>query len=148
MVQRKDKPRKLVLDATAASATPGQAAFLSRPRGAPAYHGFPVIEETRTSDGWVFGAITAFMDPDGCDAGDGFVEAPDGSRAGLVWEVGNGESATILPPDEERWGVYAVSFPRAVRDLEDLSANFRAVLPFLREQFRTVRANRMPNEEL
>lgn len=32
-------------------------------------------------------AITELADPEGCEAGDAFVVAPDGSRAGIVWDV-------------------------------------------------------------
>ncbi len=38
-------------------------------------------------EGFTFGKITDF-DAEPCDMGDAFVIAPDGSRAGLVWEVG------------------------------------------------------------
>ncbi len=101
------KSRKLALDAKATTADGTLPAFLSKPEGAPVYHGFPIIEKTCT-DGWCFGAITDYEDLDGCDSGDGFVVAPDGSRAGLVWDVGDGELAQIIPPDEERWGVYQI----------------------------------------
>ncbi|GMV21571.1 MAG: hypothetical protein AMXMBFR57_15200 [Acidimicrobiia bacterium] len=115
-------------------------AFLSRPWWAPVYYGFPLIEETRT-DGWCFGAISAFDDePDGCQWGDGYVVAPDGSRAGLVWEVGTFAAREISPPDQKRWGVYNVAFPRPVRHLDDLVLCFRAVLPELREIHRQATA--------
>ena len=123
-----DSSRPLKLDETAQSASPDLPAFLSRPEGAPVYHGFPIVEATCT-DGWCFGAITSFDDADGCDSGDGYVVAPDGSRAGLVWDVGCEPTQEILPPDEERWGVYAVWFPRVITCVDDLIFNFRAVLP-------------------
>ncbi len=50
------------------------------------YYG-PFVPETLI-DGWCYGAITEFLEPDnpcGCDSGDGFVVAPDGSYCGLVW---------------------------------------------------------------
>lgn len=121
----------LRLDPAAESADPTLPAFLSRPAGAPLYHGFPLIEETRT-DGWCYGAITDFHDPDGCDAGDGFVVAPDGSRAGLVWSVGQFETQRVCELTEERWGVYQVAFPHPVRNVPDLVGCFRAVLPELK----------------
>src|SRR5437870_2993975 len=58
--------------------------------------------------GWCFGAITAYTSVEGCEYGDGFVVAPDGSRAGLVWAIGGRELEVVLPPDDLRWGVYAV----------------------------------------
>ena len=119
-------------DQTAESANAELPAFLSRPAGAPVYHGFVVVPETYT-DGWCLGVITDYEDPDGVDSGDAFVIAPDGSRAGLVWEVGVEPISEILPPDEERWGVYAVCFPHVVRNTEELTSAFRAILPALKE---------------
>ena len=132
------KSKSLKLDDTAAPASPELPAFLSRPEGAPIYHGFPIVPETLT-DGWCFGAITEYASADGCNSGDAFVVAPDGSRAGLVWEVGEGEPSEILKPDDLRWGVYAICFPRAIRTTDDLVACFRAVLPRLQKIYEKVR---------
>jgi hypothetical protein len=123
--------KAILVDASAASASPSLPAFVARPAGEPVYSGFPLIEATR-KDGWCFGAITDFADPDGCEAGDGFVEAPDGSRAGLIWSVGSFSAEAVCPPDSERWGVYEVAFPHAVRNTEDLAECFHALLPELR----------------
>jgi hypothetical protein len=132
MTDRKAPDGKPILtNPDAESADPALPAFLARPKGAPVYHGFPLVEETRT-DGWCYGAITAFQDPVGCDAGDGFVVAPDSSRAGLVWSVGTFPAQVICEPDAERWGVYSIAFPRAIRTVEDLVDCFRAVLPELK----------------
>ena len=128
----------LLFDEAAESANSELPAFLSRPEGTPVYHGFVLVEETRT-DGWCFGAITAFVKPEGCEAGDGFVVAPDGSRAGLVWEVGAQDMQEVLSPDEERWGVYAVWFPRVVKTTEDLVFNFRHVLPGLKKKYEEIK---------
>ena len=124
----------MVTDPALATADPSKPPWLFRPEGAPVYYGFPIVEETRT-EGWCYGAITSFLDPDrpeGCTFGDGFVVAPDGSRAGLVWDVEPHEARTILPPEEGRWGVYAIWFHRPVRSVEDLTFNFREVLPTLK----------------
>jgi hypothetical protein len=134
MDDEKYSSQPLRLDETAESANPDLPAFLSRPKGAPVYHGFSLVEETRT-DGWCFGAITEFEDPEGCKWGDGFVVAPDGSRAGIVWEVGEQEIQVVLPLDEGRWGVYAVWFPRSVKTVDDLVFNFRHVLPELQKKY-------------
>jgi hypothetical protein len=123
-----NKGWKLLIDPGAKSADPTQPAFIARPAGAPVYHGFPVVPETET-EGWLFGAITEFISS---DAGDGYVVAPDGSHAGLVWEVGPGSFEQILPPDPKRWGVYAVWFPHPIHTIQDLITNFRAVLPDLK----------------
>ena len=131
--------KPLVLDETSESSNPELPAFLSRPEDAPVYHGFVLVEETKT-DGWCFGAITAFEDPEGCKGGDGFVVAPDGARAGLVWEVGAQEMEEVLSPDEGRWGVYAVWFPRAVKNTADLVFNFRHVLPELKKKYEEMKS--------
>jgi hypothetical protein len=91
--------KPLLTDPFKASADPDLPAFLAPPVGVPVYHGFPIVEESRTED-WCFGAITSFEDPEGCGGGDGFVVAPDGSRAGIVWTVGElGEGAAQHRPD-------------------------------------------------
>src|ERR1700737_389210 len=130
-------PKRLNLDESATTTSANLPAFLSRPKGAPVYHGFNLVDETKT-DGWCFGAITEFEDEEGCDWGDGFVVAPDGRRAGIVWEVGEGDIQIGAPPDETRWGVYAVWFPRTVRTVDDLVFNFRHVLPGLKKRYEDV----------
>lgn len=132
------KSRPIVTDPNAKSAQAGAPAFVSRPEGAPVYHGFVVIEESET-DGWRYGAITAFEGVEDEGAGDGFVIAPDGSRAGIVWSVDSPVFETIMPPDGERWGVYGVRFPKAVSSKNDLVENFRAILPRLKDQFQLIR---------
>ncbi len=130
------KPRTLTFDPTAKSADPSKPAFLAKPAGSPVYHGFVVVPETFI-DGWVLGEITPFL---GEENGDGFVVAPDGSQAGLVWEVGEGGFTEIMPATPARWGVYAVWFPQAMKTVEDLIANFRVVLPGLRAAHGRVKA--------
>jgi hypothetical protein len=127
-------PKRLKLDESATTSSADLPAFLSRPKDAPVYHGFNLIDET-TTDGWCFGAITEFEDKEGCDWGDGFVVAPDGRRAGIVWEVGEGDIQIVARPDETRWGVYAVWFPRMVRTVDDLVFNFRQILPELKKKY-------------
>ena len=119
------------VDPEAESADSRLPAFLARPEGAPVYHGFPLILETST-DGWCYGAITAFEDPKGCEAGDGFVVAPDGSRAGLVWSVGSFPTEVVCEPTPDRWGVYSIAFPRTTRSIDDMIICFKHVLPELK----------------
>src|SRR5437899_48102 len=125
--------RRILTDDEAESGDPTMPAFLARLEGAPVYHGFPIVEMTRTPDGWCFGAITEFEDPEGCHTGDAFVVAPDGSRAGIVWEVGEGEITEVCAPEENRWGVYALWFRAPVRTVDDFTAELHAALPRLRE---------------
>ena len=108
--------------------SPTKPAFLARPAGSPVYHGFVVVPET-VMDGGVLGEITPFL---GAENGDGFVVAPDGTQAGLVWEVGEGGFTEIVAATPDRWGVYAVWFPQAMKTAQDLSANFRVLLHALR----------------
>lgn len=129
---------RILTDPDAKSADASLPAFLARPEGAPVYHGFPLIPESMT-DGWCLGAISHFEYPEGCVAGDAFVVAPDGSRAGLVWDVRNGPLEQILAPDQGRWGVFQVYFPRAVRTRDDFVACFRAILPELKAAYEKAR---------
>lgn len=107
-----------------------------------AYEEFALVAETAT-DGWVYGAITAYSadcraaplsacPPTGCLHGDGFVQAPDGSRAGVVWNVGDFEPTMVSTPEESRWGVCHVAFPRPIQTTEDLVLSFRSALPYFR----------------
>lgn len=128
------KHRPIVEDLAAISADPALPAFLARPEGAPAYHGFPVLLESET-DGWKYGSITAFDTPEAQGEGDGFVVAPDGQRAGVVWATDTEAIYEILPSDSNRWGVYGVRFPKPVRTKQDLIDCFRHVLPLLKEKY-------------
>ena len=127
------------------SAYPSKVDFLTKPAASPVYHGFVVVPETFI-DGWVLGEITPFL---GEENGDGFVVAPDGSQAGLVWEAGEGDFAEIMPATPDRWGVYAVWFPQGMKTAEDLIANFRLVLPTLQSAYRDVhKASRLDGANL
>src|SRR5438046_3103747 len=127
--------RPLRQDRDAASADPNLPAFLSRPPGAPVYHGFAVLEASEV-DGFRFGMITDFIaKPD--TVGDGFVVAPDDSRAGLVWES---ECATpyfdeLVAADDDRWGVWAVGLPNVLRTEGDAREFLLALLPQLRARW-------------
>ena len=96
------------------------------------YYG-PFVEETLTN-GWCYGLITQNPcpdHPDGCISGDGFVVAPDGCYAGLMWWAEcPWEFEQINEPEGEKFfGVFEVRFTLPVRSEADLAANFRAVLP-------------------
>ncbi|MEO7715188.1 MAG: hypothetical protein ABIY70_03220 [Capsulimonas sp.] len=108
------------------------------------YDSFPLIEETNT-DGWRYGAITEFIEPEypeGCTSGDGFVEAPDGSRAGIVWDMDTEGVHGIEPPGGNRWGVWEVGFPRPIQTIDDLVFNFRHVLPELQKKHEQIMRRR------
>ncbi|GAA3593518.1 hypothetical protein [Kribbella ginsengisoli] len=108
--------------------------FLNPPPGAPAYYGFPVLDETEV-DGFRFGMITDFLSaPD--TYGDGFVVAPDNSRAGLIWQS---ETAVHFneasPPDHNSWGLFGVGLPLPMRTVEDAKAYLAALLPELKPRW-------------
>lgn len=132
--------KKVRNDPDAESKDPSVPGFIARPDGAPVYHGFVVVPETMTG-GWAYGAITAFETDEPQHEGDGFVVAPDGSRAGIAWATDTGDFYEILPPDDGRWGVYGVCFPKPVSCLADLVSNFRAVLPRIKQQYERVHDN-------
>jgi hypothetical protein len=86
-------------------------------------------------EGFRLGVVTEFG-PGNDDAGDAFVMAPDGSRAGLVWEVGKAPAVSeVLGFEAERWGVWAVTFPYPMRTEADARRNLAAVAPELRERW-------------
>src|SRR5215472_2596344 len=114
--QAKGKP--VALDCNATSASPTEPAFVARPKGAPIYYGFAVLDDV-AADGFTFGAITD-SEAEPTDTGDAFVIAPDGARAGLVWEVSEtGYIEEVTPFERERWGVWAVSFPHPMNNREN-----------------------------
>jgi hypothetical protein len=134
----------LRLDTEAPTADPSLPAFLARPEDAPVYHGFPLLEGSRTEDGWCFGTISEPDCPEGRDWGDAFVVAPDSSRAGIIWEVGSPGIEVSIPPEEDqgRWGVYKLGFARLVHDEEGLVEQLREWLPELRRVYLKWRAGR------
>jgi hypothetical protein len=98
------------------------------------YYGFKVMEDVAV-DGFVFGIISDF-EAEPSEWGDAFVIAPDGSRAGLVREIG--ESAVvceILPIERGRWGVWGVTFSTPMRNRNDARQNLAAILPLLRNRW-------------
>ena len=128
-----ESSKPLLVDPNAKSASPDAPPFIAPPASAPTYYGFPIVPESET-DGWYYGAITQFIELNGCKYGDGYVVAPDGTRAGLVWEVGYKGFQEICKPTPDRWGVYAVGFNRSIKTNEDLVFNFRQLLPELKRK--------------
>lgn len=116
--------------------------FFIRKNNEQVYSGFPLVTQTET-EGFTYGAITDYLDPDseeGCTWGDGFVQAPDGSRAGLVWEVSNKSFLkTLTKPNSKRWGIYSINFPKPIKTIDDLVYNFRLVLPGLIDKYNKVK---------
>ena len=127
--------RVIAIDSEAPSAHPDLPAFLAPPEGAPIYYGFPVLDDVEV-EGFKLGKISEFETEPPIDYGDAFVVAPDGSRAGLVWEVSDQDYVReICPVEAGRWGVWAVSFPHPIRTREDARRNLQAILPGLKEKW-------------
>ena len=131
---KQPKGRPLAVDPSAASASPTEPAFIARPVGAPVYHGFQILDGV-VVQGFTFGKITDF-EAEPCQEGDAFVVAPDNSRAGLVWEVGEKVSVSQISPLESgRWGVWAVSFPHPMNSRENVRRNLELIVPSLKEKW-------------
>jgi hypothetical protein len=132
---------RVSFDPAASSSDEGLPGFLARREVAPIYHGFTILDGVE-ADGFSFGTISA-LGPDDC--GDAFIIAPDGSRAGLVWVIGESrELGEIIGFEQGRWGVWAIEFARPMRSREDAQRNLEDVLPALRSKWEAWR-NRQPD---
>ncbi len=128
----------MLIDSQSKSSEPSKPAFIAPPPNAKPFYGHPLIQETNT-DGFTMGAITDFLEKDsdeGCTIGDAFVEGPDGTRALIYWEVGEGLLfQTIEKPKDGRWGVYYFVVPKAVNSVDDFKYNFIVMLPKIKELY-------------
>jgi hypothetical protein len=123
--------RPLAVDPKAESGSPTEPAFIAPPEGAPVYHGFVVLDDV-TAEGFTLGKITDF-EAEPCDEGDAFVIAPDGSRAGLVWEICDPPYCQEVSPIETgRWGVWGVGFRLPMTNRENARRNLESILPELK----------------
>ena len=122
-------------DGTAESAIEGMPAFLAPPTGSPVYHGFPLLSGSEI-DGWSFGVITSPCAAEPAVWGDAYVVAPDGSRAGIVWQASGEAQPVVCEPSEGRWGVYGFKFNHPVRNEQDLIRNLHECLPQLKAYYR------------
>ncbi|PAE42784.1 3-deoxy-8-phosphooctulonate synthase [Bacillus sp. 7884-1] len=103
------------------------------------YSGFPLVMETEI-DGFIYGEITDHFDfeddEEGCTSGDGFVQAPNGTRAGIIWDVIDEPYLSIcIEPEKDRWGVYNVGFVRPIKTMDDLVYNFKTIFPLIKEAY-------------
>jgi hypothetical protein len=131
MRERERQGQSVRVDPLAESANPSLPAFIAIPKGAPVYHGFPLLAHSE-KEGFSFGVITEPSGETPASWGDAFVVAPDGSRAGIVWQAEGEPSPIVCSPSPGRWGVYAFRFHRPVRNEQDLIENLHAVLPQLK----------------
>lgn len=120
----------LAVDHNLESASTTEPPFIARPEGAPVYHGFVVLHDV-VVDGFTLGKITDW-EAEPCEAGDAFVIAPDGSRAGLVWQVSaKPYFSEVLAPEPQRWGVWAVGFCLPMNTRANAAENLESILPEL-----------------
>ncbi|WCN38807.1 3-deoxy-8-phosphooctulonate synthase [Aneurinibacillus uraniidurans] len=108
------------------------------------YNGFPLMMETET-DGYIYGEITDhfnfdYEEDESCTSGDGFVQAPDGSRAGIIWGVEEEPYLSVcIESEEDRWGVYNVGFVKPIKTIDDLIFNFKTVLPLIKGAYNSAK---------
>lgn len=123
--------RPLAIDHKAVSASPTEPAFVTRPLGAALYHGFVILDDV-VVDGFTLGKITDW-EAEPCETGDAFVIAPDGSRAGLVWEICDPPYfQETMPIEAARWGVWSVGFCLPMDSRENARKNLDSILPELK----------------
>ena len=123
--------RPLAIDDSARSGSPTEPTFVARPEGAPVYHGFVVLDDVKV-DGFTLGKITDW-EAEPCETGDAFLIAPDGSRAGLVWEVCDSPYfQEVMATEATRWGVWGVGFLLPMISHENARTNLESILPQLK----------------
>lgn len=123
--------RPLAINNSASRASPTEPAFVARPEGAPVYHGFVVLDDVKVH-GFTLGKITDW-EAEPCETGDAFVIAPDGSRAGLVWEICDPSYfEETMPIEVARWGVWGVGFCLPMNSRENARKNLDSILPELK----------------
>lgn len=125
----------LALDLTAESDDETVLPFMAPPDGAQPYHGFKVLKDV-THDGFTFGAITDFVKRPGLITGDGFLVAPDGSRAGLEWRLSNECYLLEMAPfTEARWGVWMVGIRHPMINEAAALKNLVEIVPLVKEKW-------------
>ena len=131
-----DLTAHLAIDLDAISSRPGEPAFMAPPDGSGPYYGFRLLPEVAV-DGFVLGAITDFEQFPGLESGDAFVQAPDGSRAGLEWRISD-ESYLLMmaSPTAERWGVWLAGFTEPMDSWAAARINLASIKPGLEERWR------------
>ncbi len=126
----------LALDPDADTTAADQPGFMAPPAGAPPYHGFRVLEEIEV-DGFRLGAITDFVRRPDLDTGDGFVVAPDGSRAGLEWRRSTEAYLLEMAPfTPNRWGVWMVGMVHPMDGIDNARRNLAELVPLLEPKWR------------
>jgi hypothetical protein len=122
----------------APSASNDKPAFIDPPAGSPVYYGFRLLDRVLL-DGFALGLITdSMVEP--TTYGDAFVVAPDGSRAGLIWEIA--EQAyfeTTIGPDSRRFGVFSVGTTHGPTTTDEATMFLAEILPAVRREWERTR---------
>lgn len=124
----------LAIDHNAPSADPGKPAFMAPPPGSEPYHGFLILDRVAV-DGFRWGAITS-VGPPPQKSLDGFIVAPDGSRAGAEWRQSPEPYVLMLAePTSIRWGVWRLGFVGEVVDEPTALAALTGVIGTLKARW-------------
>lgn len=103
------------------------------------YEGYSLIPQTAW-EGFTYGAITPVGERR--ESGAGFLQGPDGSRAGLQWELADSPYIMkIEGPGQHTWGLYRVGFVTPVGNVADLVTNLLPLLPKLKVLYTRARVN-------
>ncbi len=141
-----DLTAHLAIDLDAISSRAGEPAFMAPPAGAQPYYGFQLLPEVEVS-GFILGTITDFLRHQNLDTGDGFIQAPDGSRAGLEWRMSSEPYVLMMaPPTANRWGVWMVGFTHRMDSLDAALANLTIAQPALEDRWRRWHEARSQNK--
>jgi hypothetical protein len=133
-MDERQRGRPLAIDPKSASASPTEPAFVARPEGAAVYYGFVTLDDIAIED-FTLGKITDW-EAEPCDTGDAFVIAPDGSRAGLVWEICDPSYfQEVVPIESDRWGVWGVGFVLPMTSRQNARRNLESILPQLKSRW-------------
>lgn len=142
-MEKGEHGRPLAVNQTARSSSPTEPAFVARPEGAPVYHGFVVLDDV-VVDGFNLGKITDW-EAEPCETGDAFVIAPDGSRAGLVWEICDPPYfQETMPMEADKWGVWSVGFLLPMTSRDNARKNLESILSQLKARWAEWRSRFQP----
>lgn len=101
----------------------------------PDEYGYP----TAVADGFRIGMFVSYQ-----EAGDAWVQAPDGSIGTLIWATGEPAefAETIAPDPQGRWGTYSVRQPLPMTTDAEAALYLKAIVPELRRRWEAWKTTR------